>query len=1706
MIKKTILNFLFIILANVYMFAQNVIINPGDMPSSVVACGDPSTFSVNVFGPISSGTVVSTTLPTGIKFNSLITSGVTATATANGVNFTIGSALATASDKLTIQYTVTTPCTPLPANPNVVYTMGSITKSVAFPTVAASLLEVTTITPTAATVNIFASQTYQVTVKQSANTYSNNVKLNITHSTNVGISTAVGVLTPGVVSGTTQVDVLELSGSDIATLTGGNTKFELNETVTIPVQATLKGCTTGETIRFQAAYGCGTTTACTTGNISNVGLNATAVQNSSLSMDMTKQPWPGFQTSNADNAIFKLKNTGAGPAYAVKIQFGFNTNVSGAIVRDYFDFFDFKVSNTPVAENPTKKDYIEFLFTSDPDGPGVGFDDLDGDGFYNDLPAGASTDITALLRQTIDNTPVCLANKWYNTAAGSSAVDQVGWVFTYKKNACNTAVTENGTYSSTYPTNSPFTIGVPSPTSDITATNDNVNFVAGSKFVLNYSFSNLTSVNTLKTVDGSQAFWKVAMQLPAGVIPDPALSATFTNNNYSVTTNGMDVATNTYYYDVKPLAGANGALTANGKLSFPVVVDASCNVNGVFNANFSVGVYQNPATVFISKLGCTTTPNFSLGCGAAVGLNIDNFDLKRQTFGMKQTAQTVQATEADLTPIDLNHYLNGDKAVAAYSMTLVDPNISAAKIRFEYDAYDWFKIMNGKSGITGITGSYTNPTTNVTTPFSISGAALANYYTYTDAFSDNGKSGYVFDVMKLFQTGGPLAGVALVANAKINFNANLLVNQDLHATNSTGGQATNTINGYNVTGINTYTTITKTDNTQVVGNNKADKAIVFTYYVKEQHSLNNPISIVQCNQNDLTFTIAYSANSVFGDLFTNELRRNAKIDQFSLLIPIGLTYVPGTATVRASGSSTISISDPTLAYGFNADGTPNPAGLYNKLSFVNPGNWPQVDATTTFDIHSINIKFMPNLFINTYTSAIGNFRMYATPLTGNFSLNFDTPRNLTPSTTASAIVAGRNISMYNYSVSSAGANVTTASNTASWPITIANNNANSNAIPNMWIAVKVPNGNLTPTLWDGATQIPIVAYTDPADTNGTTTNYWAKVGNIPAGSKTFTLRTNNFTICGTDSFRILTSYDCLEYPTDPAHGYALQGNRTPITTQNLTMSLTTQTPALTVDSSVNTNGTTRFDICTPIDETLTVTNGANGYAYKIEPNMTFPQGMTFTPGSFKVNYNGVDYTISDPVLVSGSTYKVDVFSNSNVPFVSTGLPGTSNSVDPKAFILKYKVQTICYASGVGNYISGSRIDYSVHYQSGCQSTMPNINLQSQSINIGDSNSNQNYVNTLKTLESLTTVGNHQINDAKELNVKIINQGDTSGNLETIKVFLDGNYDYVANSTIIQAGNTFSGMTATNPTSTIDVTGKRVLVWGIPSGMASGQVIEFNFKVYVANPTAFVCSASTPATLNTFIGATIVCALNGESCNLEYPTGVEQKVTLNAFKPSITANVVSATTNATAGTVNYSIVYNITNTNANYDVKAGLSLKLYNDLNNNGILDSGEPLLDNTQITTVNIAPNATTSNQTLTSSYSGNGAEHLLFVIDSNPTVSDVCTPVVLKVATYCYKPGITTGNALDTKHGITSLGRAGANDSDNWPMVRKGAWTVLESQTKGFVINRLTDAQVAAIPAANLVEGMTVYNITQNCLMINTTGTASGWKCFNNKACPDNP
>ena len=109
-----------------------------------------------------------------------------------------------------------------------------------------------------------------------------------------------------------------------------------------------------------------------------------------------------------------------------------------------------------------------------------------------------------------------------------------------------------------------------------------------------------------------------------------------------------------------------------------------------------------------------------------------------------------------------------------------------------------------------------------------------------------------------------------------------------------------------------------------------------------------------------------------------------------------------------------------------------------------------------------------------------------------------------------------------------------------------------------------------------------------------------------------------------------------------------------------------------------------------------------------------------------------------------------------------------------------------------------------------------------------------------------------------------------------------------------------------------------------------------------------------------------------------------------------------------------------------------------------------------------------------------------------------------------CYNDAYIGAAGMDTKHGITLLKRAG-NDGDgdatnDWPMMRKSAHTVLESNTKGFVITRMTSdpAQSAAAnyitKITNPVEGMMVYDTYSKCLKL-YDGTQ--WSCFNTPACP---
>lgn len=100
--------------------------------------------------------------------------------------------------------------------------------------------------------------------------------------------------------------------------------------------------------------------------------------------------------------------------------------------------------------------------------------------------------------------------------------------------------------------------------------------------------------------------------------------------------------------------------------------------------------------------------------------------------------------------------------------------------------------------------------------------------------------------------------------------------------------------------------------------------------------------------------------------------------------------------------------------------------------------------------------------------------------------------------------------------------------------------------------------------------------------------------------------------------------------------------------------------------------------------------------------------------------------------------------------------------------------------------------------------------------------------------------------------------------------------------------------------------------------------------------------------------------------------------------------------------------------------------------------------------------------------------------------------------ACICYNNPNTGTVGADTKHGITLLKRAGATPQpDNWPMERKSAFTALESNTKGFVITRMTTAEINALTGQS---GMMVYDTNLKCLKL---FDGAAWSCFNTPTCP---
>jgi len=1548
----------------VISYAQNIYLPSNGMPSEVVACGEPASFRFKVFGPLAVGDKIQIDLPIGVEFSALNVSGATATVDVTDPThpiITMQTSLATASDSKLIKYKAITGCSPIAIDAIIKYTListPSVTVQSSWPNVLYPSIEMPTVAPVSTTLNVGQVQATTLSLIQNSsylNAYTTNAIIKITHSTNIEVSytaTATSSLVFGIPSGGLQTDILTLGSDEILAVGDLDTRLEKNEEIEAIVGIKLLGCPSGagETITYQPTYGC-SLGSCETGNYNTSGVSLSAGA-PNLYTEVNKvagvyqQARPGIGALYGDFSEFFIENRGNGILYNLTFRLGVNPEsaVYTPLSSPHFTWSDFTVNGNAVADDGAGK--TDFQFTSDPDGIGVGLDDLDGDGFYDDLPA--DTSIVLKNKITFNHIrPDCgrIAPKLYNVRWSYSYTDQCG-VMT-NQNVPNRYL---GFWI-------PFATGGSAVSEIVNSSTGSLTFDNATTFdfrpVYTYSFLTRDNITNLH--------WRMELTLPSGILPNGDASWRGVADELAFIS--FDAVTGIAIYETSSTSADGFELTVAHPL-IPLKTDPACVGDMLTNITWKLQILGDdidfpgyPETP-ISNI-CGTSPNFSLNCNPVVTSNfvtLSDFYFDRTSLGYTDETETVQLTQADVVAansdadssndIRVNRAVQGDNVRYHAKVTVDNATLTQTKIVFEHRKLPFLDAAgNGNGGLKAVNIVY-HPAGGGSS-ITCTDTSLYHY------IPDNGAdfTQFTYDLSELLQPGKCLnaAGIASFAVGDyFTVDLDFKIREDYipglqHRTHFIADMKSYVL---------TQVSADLTDNQN---NIETDDFGIFKVYF--YHDLSIDSTIEGCSTLEASASISYSSNNpAEGYLFNStsnvtEFRSFARINRMDLLVPKGLSYTVGSSKYRvsalvsnANNNLVQSIADPIIDY--------NPAGYpgFNLYTFINPiGNFPigsGPDKEWEKDMISANYGYMAIEFSLATNCLIEDWQFSGDKM-GIISLptsEFETFRTEATSTRVFNTPLKTKIreTVYqplDYNISSSSPTVTVSSTYAEWPLDINFSTSSSSDLTNTWIAITIPSGGINLKLWDGMTQIPLIEY--PAVGSG---KWWAQLGDLPVGTKSLTIKTNDFTVCGVENFTVKVGQNCVLYPDNPDLGYFNNGIDDTegyyiCTPQEQSFTLNVQEPNLQLTSNIG--GV--FDLCNTISSNITISNASSSIAYALEETVNLPSDMHIDTTTALFTYNGVDYTIPAAQIIYDAITNTYIFEMSNVPGTpltapGSGLPGYDNVAgDPNSVDIKFDLLTDC------GYISGSVVEYSVRAKSSCGSYVPTV-YYSSAVTITGAPSSRSYSVAVSGQEADLSGLMYACSDTAAFNAHIVNQGDTSVANEFIIVRVPDLFEYVSNSYV---SNTGMPVSPNEPIETVSA-GFTELKWDVPVGTVAGSVLDFNYELRVKSSeiTNIACPYNTQLFLNVISDETIN-ACSGGACQVLFTNGTDNK-DLVVLKSDLVVATTSITSVFDGGTTQETVTVNYTlqNTSAN-DLSAGTILGVYIDVDGSGDYSVGDTLVQNT---------------------------------------------------------------------------------------------------------------------------------------------------------------
>lgn len=549
-------------------------------------------------------------------------------------------------------------------------------------------------------------------------------------------------------------------------------------------------------------------------------------------------------------------------------------------------------------------------------------------------------------------------------------------------------------------------------------------------------------------------------------------------------------------------------------------------------------------------------------------------------------------------------------------------------------------------------------------------------------------------------------------------------------------------------------------------------------------------------------------------------------------------------------------------------------------------------------------------------------------------------------------------------ISSPSSSQIVSGNTVSWEVQV----INSGAIKyNTWLAEA-----------SGINGITISSIQELTGAGGTVVstlpvvNGIYQLGNMASSTSKYYKINAAFSSCIQDSIRLMVDYNCDAYPTSAAIGES--GCRI----KYLPLSVMVQTPTLQLAKITEPTGT--VNLCDNLNYELEVTNSGLGNAtnLSVRVQLPFTGGIQYIPGTFGFKY---------PASASSYTPLADANVNTASGTMVLTIPATALASLPGTENLRIQFQMKTMPC---EFTSGEKLTFRPAGKNSCDANIFGTSVAGNRINIVGVPPNLPQFSITSKADSVTACGSGAVNTTYTF--KMINTGSIATTIaDGFRITLPA--PWAMNTAVTFSHNPSVAMYAASPAA-------NVYDFKTGSGLVVGDSIVFTTTLNVASAAALACGSSAPIVESGFVEFATSCANPSTTCNTKQLLEPENATTSIFVKRP--AYSISAFSGAASGTPPNHVTGSVTVTNANsiYTPQNG-TLKVYQDVNSNGVQDAGD-LLIGSQVYAIANQASQTFSYDIAATGNMGNVCP-MVAVLElacncDTPSYSYSCTSVVLPV------------------------------------------------------------------------------------------------------------